>query len=148
MQAAKTISKNGLFQLAALHPSSQSLSLVRKSPDTLELLFERRYESNFVCPTKVLSQMRLSEAIPYKTCAKSSSTTKNTTEQTSMRTKWFNISRFKVFRRMNLLLGEKLNTLLHRVLQGAPPEGGDGFTSLFLVLKTLHSKRQKQPFLP
>ena len=27
---------------------------------------ETRYESNLVCPTKVLSQMRLSEGIPFK----------------------------------------------------------------------------------
>ena len=26
------------------------------------------YESNLVCPTKVLSPMRLSEGIPFKTC--------------------------------------------------------------------------------
>ena len=32
-------------------------------------MFETRYESNLVCPTKVLSQMRLSEGNPFKTCA-------------------------------------------------------------------------------
>ena len=28
------------------------------------------------------------------------------------------------------------------------PRGGDNFTSLFQVLQTLYSKRQKRPFLP
>ena len=32
-------------------------------------IFETRYESNFVCPAKLLSEMRLSEEIPFKTCA-------------------------------------------------------------------------------
>ena len=35
----------------------------------IHLIFETRYESNFVCPTKMLSQKRLSEGIPFKNCA-------------------------------------------------------------------------------
>ena len=32
------------------------------------LLAQTGYESNFDCPTKVLSLMRLFEGIPFKTC--------------------------------------------------------------------------------
>ena len=53
-----------------------------------------RYESNFVCLTKVLSQKRLSEDIPYESYATPQARVKNGTNenqpsQISMRTKWF-----------------------------------------------------------
>ena len=50
--------------------------------------FETRYESNFACLTKVLSQMRLSEGTPLKPAQVLKHATKNSTEQTAMRMKF------------------------------------------------------------
>ena len=44
---------------------------------------------NFVCLTKVLSYIRLSEGIPCKTCVYPQARGQKSTEQTSMRTNWF-----------------------------------------------------------
>ena len=51
--------------------------------------FRSLFESNFVCPTKVLSYMRLSEGFPLRPVLILKHATRMSTEQTSMRTKWF-----------------------------------------------------------
>ena len=49
-----------------------------------------RYESNLVCPTKVLSDRCVSlKRSPIKPLMFLKYATRNSTEQTSMRTKWF-----------------------------------------------------------
>ena len=53
--------------------------------------FARRWggKSNFVYPTKVLLQMRLSEGVAFKTCAIPPARDQKSAEQTSLRTKLF-----------------------------------------------------------